>query len=41
MSYSSCTEYVQAFRSILLRRGASTAVSALIAVLLGWVVIFS
>jgi len=41
MPHSSYTEYAQIFRSRLLRHGASTAVSALVAVLLGWVLIFS
>jgi len=41
MPYSSYTEYAQTFRSKLVQRGASMAISALIAVLLGWVVIFS
>gem|GEM_PF-2701171 len=41
MPHSSYIEYAQAFRSKLLQRGVNTALSALIAVLLGWLFIFS
>jgi len=41
MPHAFYVEYAQAFRSKMLQHGAGTAVGALIAVLLGWLLIFS